>query len=127
MAIAGVLLAVGARDLLPTAPPEMVTFIVSQSVAVRAGAAISAGLVEETFFRGFLQPRLGIAFSSALFILAHFSYGEPFMLVGVALLSVVYGLLARARGNVWAAVAAHAVFDAVQLLVVVPWAVEQLG
>ena len=83
--------------------------------------------MEETFFRGFLQPRIGILASSLLFVLAHWTYGEPFMLVGVALLSLTYALLTRWRGSVWAAAAAHAVFDGVQLLVLVPLAMEQLA
>lgn len=127
IAIAAAVLALGGESLLPEGPPELVTFVVGQPVWVRVAAALSAGLVEEAFFRGFLQPRLGIAGSSLLFVLAHASYGEPFMLVGVALLSVVYALLARWRGDVWAAAAAHAVFDAVQLLIVIPFAVERLA
>jgi len=127
LGIAAVILALGGEALLPEGPPELVTFVVAQPVWVRVAAALSAGLVEEAFFRGFLQPRLGIAASSLLFVLAHASYGEPFMLVGVALLSVVYAFLARWRRDVWAAAAAHAVFDAVQLLVVIPFAVERLA
>jgi hypothetical protein len=127
MAVSALLLALGGQDLLPGEPPGLITFLVDQPVWVRLAAALSAGLVEETFFRGFLQPRVGLPLSTALFVLAHFAYGQPFMLVGVALLSVIYGLLARRRGSVWAAAAAHAVFDAVQLLVVVPWVVEQVG
>jgi membrane protease YdiL (CAAX protease family) len=127
MAIAAAILALGGEAILPAGPPGVITFLVAQPLWLRLAAALSAGFVEETFFRGFLQPRIGIVFSTVLFALAHWSYGEPFMLVGVTILSVVYGLLARRRGNVWAAATAHAVFDAVQLLVVVPWVVEQFG
>lgn len=127
VAIAAAILALGGESLLPERPPELVAFIVGQPVWVKVAAALSAGLVEESFFRGFLQPRIGIAASSLLFVLAHASYGEPFMLVGVTLLSIVYALLARWRGDVWAAVAAHAVFDGVQLLVLIPFALERLG
>lgn len=127
LAIGAAILALGVDGVLPESPPGAIHFLVAQPVWLRLAAALSAGLVEEAFFRGFLQPRVGIVFSTALFVLAHWSYGQPFMLVGVSMLSVVYALLARWRGNVWAAAAAHAVFDAVQLLVVVPWAVEQIG
>ena len=58
--------------------------------------------------------------STVLFALAHLGYGQPFMLIGVTLLSLLYADLMRRRGSVWAPVAAHAVFDLVQLLVVVP-------
>jgi membrane protease YdiL (CAAX protease family) len=70
---------------------------------------------------------VGIGLSSLLFVLAPWTYGEPFMLVGVTLLSLTYALLTRWRGSVWAAAAAHAVFDGVQLLVLVPLAMEQLA
>jgi membrane protease YdiL (CAAX protease family) len=127
VAVAATILALGGEGILPEGPPGVITFLVAQPVWLRLAAALSAGVVEEAFFRGFLQPRIGLVFSTALFALAHWSYGEPFMLVGVTVLSVVYGLLARRRGDVWAAAAAHAVFDAVQLLVVVPWVVEQVA
>jgi membrane protease YdiL (CAAX protease family) len=83
-------------------------------------------VVEESFFRGFLQPRIGIALSTAFFALAHLSYGQPFMLVGITLLSLIYAFLVRWRQNVWPAMAAHALFDGVQLLVVVPLAMRFL-
>ena len=123
----GIIWALGGEDALPKQPPALVPWIAALPVGVRILISLSAGVVEETFFRGFLQPRVGIGFSTVLFSLAHWSYGEPFMLVGVTILSLVYGLLARRRGNVWAAATAHAVFDAVQLLVVVPWVVEQFA
>jgi len=117
--------ALGGPNLRPEESPQLVSFLVAQPFAVRLGASLSAGLCEETFFRGFLQPRLGVAFSSLLFVLAHWNYGSPFMLVGVALLSLAYAGLARWRGNVWAAAAAHAAFDGIQLLWLLPWALEQ--
>ena len=48
------------------------------------------------------------------------------MLVGIALLSLIYGLLVSWRQNVWPAIAAHALFDGVQLLVIVPVALKLL-
>jgi membrane protease YdiL (CAAX protease family) len=80
--------------------------------------------VEEWFFRGFLQPRMGILLSTVLFALAHFSYGQPFMLIGITVLSLIYGLMVKWRQNIWPAIAAHTLFDAVQLLVVVPGALR---
>ena len=82
--------------------------------------------MEETFFRGFLQPRVGIALSTALFVLAHASYEQPLMLVGITLLSLVYGFLVKWRQNIWPAITAHVLFDAVQLTVVIPKALELL-
>ena len=67
-------------------------WLAAQPILLRLGIAASAGLVEETFFRGFLQPRIGIALSTAFFAMAHLSYDQPIMLVGVTLLSLLYGL-----------------------------------
>ena len=115
-----VVTALGAQDLVPKSPPTTVAWLAATPVLLRVGLALSAGLVEESFFRGLLQPRAGLLFSTALFAMAHLSYGEPFLLVGVTLLSLLYGLLVIWRQSLWAAVAAHALFDLVQLLVVVP-------
>jgi membrane protease YdiL (CAAX protease family) len=48
------------------------------------------------------------------------------MLVGVTLLSLLYAELLRRRGSVWAPIAAHAIFDLVQLLIVVPLVAKAL-
>jgi membrane protease YdiL (CAAX protease family) len=120
MAIGLALYALGGDKAIPKAPPAMVTWIAALPVLLRMSISLSAGVVEEGFFRGFLQPRVGILLSTALFVLAHFSYGQPFMLVGITLLSLIYALLVRWRQNIWPAIAAHALFDGVQLLVVIP-------
>jgi membrane protease YdiL (CAAX protease family) len=44
----------------------------------------------------------------------------------VTLLSLLFALLVRWRQSILAAIAAHAAFDAVQLLIVVPWALKML-
>lgn len=116
----------GLEDWLPEAPPEIVPWIAAQPVALRLALSATAGLVEEAFFRGFLQLRLGIALSTGMFLLAHLSYEQPFMLVGVFVLSLVFAAVVRWRGNIWAAALAHATFDALQLLIVIPAAVELL-
>jgi membrane protease YdiL (CAAX protease family) len=120
------LYSIGGEDALPKQPPALIPWIAALPAGVRLLISLSAGVVEETFFRGFLQPRVGILFSTLLFVAAHFSYGQPFMLVGIATLSLIYALLVRWRQNIWPAMAAHALFDAVQLLVVIPAALEML-
>ncbi|MEO8195922.1 MAG: CPBP family intramembrane glutamic endopeptidase [Thermoanaerobaculia bacterium] len=119
------LAAISGEELLPQAPPAVIPWLAARPVLLRLGIAASAGLVEETFFRGFLQPRIGIALTTLFFALAHLSYDQPIMLVGVTLLSLLYGLLTRWRQNIWPAIVAHFLFDAIQLLVVIP-AVLQL-
>lgn len=116
----------GGAEALPQQPPSMVPWIAALPIGLRIALSASAGFAEEMFFRGFLQPRAGIAFSTFLFVLAHVGYGQPLMLVGVTLLSLVFAGLVRWRQNIWAAVVAHAVFDAIQLLVVIPQALKFL-
>ena len=101
-------------------PPPMVLWIAGLSVWTRVAVSLSAGLFEEAFFRGFLQPRVGIGLSTVFFTLAHLSYDQPFMLVGITLLSLLFSWLVIWRQSIWAAVAAHAVFDITQLVVVIP-------
>jgi membrane protease YdiL (CAAX protease family) len=120
VAIAGVLIALGAKDMVPQQPPALIPLIAALPFGVRLAVSLSAGVVEETFFRGFLQPRIGIVLSTAFFALAHLSYQQPFMLLGITLLSLIYAFLVRWRQSLWAAIAAHALFDGIQLLVVVP-------
>lgn len=118
--VAVLLAALGGEAMLPQKPPEAVVWLAGRTVLLRAALALSAGTVEELFFRGLLQPRAGLLLSTALFASAHLSYGQPFLLVGVTLLSLLYGLLVRWRQSLWAAIAAHTLFDMIQLLVVVP-------
>ncbi len=127
MVVAGVVWALGGQDAIPKSPPALIPLIAGLPIGVRFLVSLSAGVVEESFFRGFLQPRVGILASSGFFVLAHLSYGQPFMLVGISLLSLIYAFLVKWRQNVWPAMAAHALFDGVQLLVVVPAALRMLG
>jgi membrane protease YdiL (CAAX protease family) len=123
----GGLILFGGEDMVPSQPPAMIPFIVGLPIWFRAMVALSAGVFEELFFRGFLQPRVGVLASTALFAVAHLGYGQPLMLVGITLLSLLYAVLVRWRQSIWAAIAAHAVFDAVQMLLVIPSALDLLG
>jgi membrane protease YdiL (CAAX protease family) len=122
--VVGLIWTLGGERLLPERPPPLIPWLVALPVWLRLAVSLSAGVVEEAFFRGFLQPRVGIALSTALFALAHAGYEQPLMLVGIVLLSLLFAHLVRWRQNIWPAVAAHALFNAVQLLVVVPTALE---
>jgi len=79
-------------------------------------AAIS-GIAEEAFFRGALQPRVGLVFASALFAAAHFAPRReflpwPFFAFAAGL---AFGALFDATGNLVAPVVAHAGVNAVNL------------
>jgi membrane protease YdiL (CAAX protease family) len=83
--------------------------------------------VEEAFFRSFLQKRIGLIASTILFALAHFTYGNPLLLIGVTVISLVIGITFHRTKNVLPGVIAHGVFDAIQLFVIVPFAVKMMG
>ncbi len=124
MVVGLVIVATGGEDALPREPPAMIPWIAGMPILVRIAVSLSAGFFEELFFRGFLQPRVGVALSTVFFVLAHANYEQPLMLLGIGLLSLIFAQLVRWRQNIWPAVAAHALFDAIQLLVVVPVALE---
>ncbi len=119
--------AAGGFENLPNEAPKMVLWIGSLPIVLRLMVSLSAGVVEELFFRGFLMPRVGFGLSNVLFVLAHLNYEQPFLLLGVALLSIAFSLLVRWRGNIWPAIAAHFLFDAIQLLIIVPSAAEAVS
>lgn len=126
IAVVGVVWALGGEEYLPQAPPELVPLVAGLPFLVRIAIGMTAGIVEELFFRGFLQPRVGIALSTAFFAMAHLSYDAPFMLVGITALSILFAFLVRWRRSILAAIAAHAAFDLIQLLIVVPQVLKRL-
>lgn len=126
LAVVGTVWALGGEDYLPKEPPELIPIVAGLPLLVRVAIGMTAGVVEELFFRGFLQPRVGITVSTALFVMAHLSYDQPFMLVGITALSILFALLVRWRRNILAAIAAHAAFDLIQLLIVVPQVLKRL-
>jgi len=107
-------------------PAPEIVWMAGLGVGWKLAISFGAGFAEEIFFRGFLQRRIGIGLSTLLFVIGHLGYGQPFMLLSLTVLSLIYAWLVRWRGNVWAAVTAHFLFDAVQLLVVIPFALQTL-
>jgi CAAX protease family protein len=60
-----------------------------------ATIAIAAGVCEEALFRGALQPRLGILWTSLVFASVHSQYGISFDALAVFVLAIGLGLLRR--------------------------------
>ena len=117
----GVLAGVAAL-LSPFVPEEAlqndVPLEIARSVGV-AGAfvlALASSVGEEIFFRGFLQPRLGLVATSVFFALAHFSYGSIAEVVVVLFLSFALGFLFKRTGNLLAPIATHFTFNLINLL-----------
>ena len=126
MVIALILQATGVLDKAPE-PPAMIGWMAALAWWKKALIILSAMTVEEAFFRSFLQKRIGLIASTVLFALAHFTYGNPLLLIGVTVISLVIGLTFYRTKNVIPGVLAHGVFDAIQLFVIVPFAVKMMG
>lgn len=106
--------------------PEFMIWIATLPVWKKLIIILVAMTVEEGFFRAFLQSRIGWIPSSLLFALGHASYGLPLMVVSVLVISLVMGWSFRRNGRLLPCIMAHGTFDAIQLLLIMPFAVQQL-
>jgi membrane protease YdiL (CAAX protease family) len=79
--------------------------------------ALASGIGEEAFFRGAMQPHLGLVATSLLFALAHFVPRRDLLPWTAFSLAAGFALggLFEATGNLVAPVVAHAVVNAVNL------------
>jgi membrane protease YdiL (CAAX protease family) len=111
-----------AREVSPT-----IVWLVGQPLAVRIAIVVSAMVVEELFFRSFLQPRVGALAATLMFTAAHGAYGQPLVLVGILVISTVLSATFALYGNVLPCIVAHGVFDAIQMFVLIPFALQGLG
>ena len=123
-AAAGLFTMIGHDLSAPAEVPAIMVWLAELPIFYKLIIVGVAMTVEEAFFRGFLQPRLGLVVSSILFALSHFSYGLPFMVVGVFTISLIIGRTLERTGDLLPCIVAHGIFDGVQLLVVLPWAVH---
>jgi membrane protease YdiL (CAAX protease family) len=110
------------RDVSPT-----IVWLVAQPLAVRVLIVLSAMVVEELFFRAFLQPRVGAVAATLMFTAAHGAYGQPLVLVGILVISTVLAVTFTLYGNVLPCVVAHGVFDSIQMFVLIPLALKGMG
>lgn len=79
--------------------------------------ALLSGFAEELLFRGAIQGSLGIWVATILFALLHSGPGGSFRLWPVFALvaGALFGALVLWRGNLLAAIVAHAVVNAINL------------
>jgi uncharacterized protein len=70
-----------------------------------------AGVVEETLFRGAMQPRLGILVTSILFAALHTQYALSFATLEVFVLGLGLGLLRKQSGSTLPGIVTHAGYD----------------
>jgi membrane protease YdiL (CAAX protease family) len=110
----------------PPEPPPMIGWLAALPMWKKATVVLSAMTVEEAFFRGWLQKRVGLIASTVLFALAHAGLGQPLLLIGVTIISLVIGFAFYRTKNLIPGVIAHGVFDAIQLFVIIPIAYQLL-
>lgn len=120
--------ALNAAGLLDNPKPSpVIGFMAAMPMWKKALLVLSAMTVEEAFFRGWLQKRIGLIASVSLFVLGHFTLGQPLLLIGVAVISFVIAYTFYRTKNLVPGVIAHGVFDAVQLFVIIPIATKVAG
>jgi membrane protease YdiL (CAAX protease family) len=103
----------------PAVSPTIL-WIVSQPVWVKIAIVVSAMVVEELFFRSFLQTRVGPLAATLMFTAAHGAYGQPLVLIGILVISAVLSVTFALYGNVLPCIVAHGVFDSIQMFVLIP-------
>ncbi|HEY6930029.1 MAG TPA: CPBP family intramembrane glutamic endopeptidase, partial [Thermoanaerobaculia bacterium] len=108
---------------MPSVSPTIL-WLASRPLAVRIGIVLSAMIVEELFFRSFLQTRVGPVAATLMFTAAHGVYGQPLMLLGILVISTVLSVAFAVYGNVLPCIIAHGTFDAIQMFVLIPLAMH---
>ncbi len=96
---------------------NVVQVLRSQPVEMLFIAVTLAPFAEELFFRGYLQKRVGIIVSSALFASLHYSYGSIAEIIAAFFLSLLIGLEMRKNNDLNSCVLAHAAFNAFTIII----------
>lgn len=84
-------------------------------IPLSIAVSLTAAITEETFFRGFLQTRIGLIAASVLFGFAHIGYGTVTQIVFPFLYALVFGWLYKRTGTLAAPMAAHFAYDMIVL------------
>lgn len=118
----GVALILSAAGILPKnpQPSPMIAWMAALPLWKKGTIVLSAMVIEEAFFRGWLQKRIGLIASTILFALAHSGFGQPLLLIGVFIISLIIGMTFYRTKNLIPGVIAHGIFDGVQIFVVIP-------
>src|SRR5262249_33037961 len=126
LAVALILQAAGVIPKNPQ-PSPMIGWMAALPLWKKGTIVLSAMTIEEAFFRGWLQKRVGLIISTLLFALAHSGLGQPLLLIGVAILSLLIGFTLYRPKNLTPGVTPHGIFDAVQLFVIIPVLFKMTG
>lgn len=126
--VSGVLLVILTRLLHVTGFARKLDFILPHGaieITLWVALSITAGICEETIFRGYLQRQftaltknipLGIVLSAPAFGAAH-AYQGPRMMIVIGLYGAMFGILAYWRGTVRPGMIAHAWQDSLSGIV----------
>ena len=122
-------LILSAAGLIPKnpQPSPMIGYMAALPLWKKVTIVASAMTVEEAFFRGWLQKRIGLVASTILFAVAHSGLGQPLLLIGVFVISLIIGFTFYRTKNLIPCIVAHGVFDAVQLFVILPVVFKMIG
>lgn len=83
--------------------------LITQSLTFPQALVVSflAAFGEEVFFRGFLQPRIGLVPQALLFAIAHASYLNVLEIVGTLILGLALGAAMARTDSVYGPIAGH--------------------
>jgi membrane protease YdiL (CAAX protease family) len=126
LAVALILSAAGVIPKNPQ-PSPMIGWMAALPLWKKGTIVLSAMTIEEAFFRGWLQKRIGLILSTLLFALAHSGLGQPLLLIGVGIISLIIGFTFYRTKNLIPGIIAHGIFDAVQLFVLIPVVFKMTG
>ncbi|MEZ4714414.1 MAG: type II CAAX endopeptidase family protein [Caldilineaceae bacterium] len=107
--IASTLLGVGVDPDVESLTEQLIGPLFSSPFGILT-LGLAAALGEETIFRGALQPRFGLIFTSLLFALVHSNYGITMSTLIVFVLGCVLGLV-RLRYSTSTSMVVHAVYN----------------
>jgi membrane protease YdiL (CAAX protease family) len=98
----------------------LMVWMARRPLPLRLALIAVAMVVEEAFFRAFLQPRVGLPIATLCFALSHVNYGSPIMSGGVLVIGWVLGHTFLRTQDLAVCAVAHGTFDAIQLLLILP-------
>ncbi len=87
----------------------------TRGIPLAIAVSLTAAITEETFFRGFLQNRIGLIAASVLFGFAHIGYGTVTQVVFPFVYALVFGWLYKKTGTLVAPMVAHFAYDMIVL------------
>jgi uncharacterized protein len=96
---------------------KIISFIREQKLETLLLMVSLAPFAEELLFRGYLQHKIGVIFSSALFAVLHYGYASVAEVAGAFVFSMVIGAFMRKNKRLLPCVLAHAAYNAFSIAV----------